>query len=399
MLRYQSLKKLEKVTKQLTTGLIFHQETLQFKDRVANYYSCTLDKMIFDFEIFSSTKKHSLQEIVKNKFKERKQKGIAVGINTNAFLMADDGPTPKTWAYNLDISNGLVFQLPTNTRPTILTKNGDLNFNVVEASGEISLGGVTYTWRGSHNSNISSDFVAYGTFNIPQFRTEVKGKKFISSGYDSSWVVTNKQGKLLGFNMVDNKVKVTSISDERLNLFDFLFILKSEHNLSEKITLKNLSIDHFSIDSLGHIDGLSAQSLISRLPKDKEELTAIFSSHLIQNVKIGNHELENFRKAWSVILQTGDSIVFLIVDSRPKVKGQEGLNIFELHTLLSENFDFTDAFVSDAGQSSKICIYNGNKCDIYGNLHYLDYVSDPPVWRGKEGRFVPGALLAYNRFT
>jgi hypothetical protein len=289
--------------------------------------------------------------------------------------------------------------VPTNTRPTILTKKGELIFSIIEATGQISLGGVTYTWRGSHSDRICSDFVAYGTFNIPQFRTEIKGKKFISSDYNSSWIIANKQGKLLGFNLIDNKLKVTSFSEEKLNLFDFLFILKSEQNLSKNIKSKDLLVDHFSIDNLKDLDGLSAQSLISRLPKDKEELAAIFSSHLIQNVKIGNHELENFRKAWSVILQTEDSVVFLIVDSRPKVKGQEGLNIFELHTLLSENFDFTDAFVSDAGQSSKICIYNGNKCNIYGNLHYLDYVSDPPVWRGKEGRFVPGALLAYNRFT
>ena len=107
--------------------------------------------------------------------------------------------------------------------------------------------------------------------------------------------------------------------------------------------------------------------------------------------------LENFRKSWSVILQTQKEVIFFVVDARPKVKGQEGLNIYELHSLLSSKFDFSEAYVSDAGQSSKICIYDGKKTQVYGNLHYLDYKKEPPVWNGRDGRFVPGALLAYNR--
>jgi len=387
------------MTRALTDGITFGQGSEIIGSQSTNYYYCLFDKNSVKLNLFSSTYKYPLHNIVIDAFNKSMEQDYVIGINTNTFLITDDDYIPKNWSYHLNISDGILFQLPANARPTIITQEGKIIFKTLKAEGSLLIGNKVLNWQGSYNFSGQTDTVIYGAFDIPQSRIEKDGKVFIFSRYDSSWIKAEQGEKLLGFNLTNGKVKVETISKNKLNLFDYLFILKGRTSRLQGITINNevrkVIVDHQNLSS-----GLSAQSLMSKLPKNKRNISKVFRKFLIPSNNLKNNGLKDFRKAWSVILKTqNQQIAFFITDARPKVKGQEGLNIFELHSLLSKNFNFSKAFIADAGQSSRICIYNGHQCQVYGNLHYLDYKQKPPVWKGKDGRFIPGALLSYHQST
>ena len=74
----------------------------------------------------------------------------------------------------------------------------------------------------------------------------------------------------------------------------------------------------------------------------------------------------------------------------------DGLSVYELQELLLNKFNYDLAVVGDSGQSSKLMLADGEKREIYGNLHYLNNLKKPPSWDGLNGRHVSVALLVYE---
>jgi len=391
-MRHQHLKVIENLVKKINESVTFEQGSIINNDNYVNFYAYIFDKDNVGFDIYSSFEKKPLTEIVLDEFVKRKVKYM-VGINTNAFFMAEKGYVPKSWAFNLDIKNGMPLQLPTNKRPTIFTLNNRIYFDCLEAKGSIVIGNVKLDWQGSHYQN-DNNAIVFGNFDIPQKRKTIKGLKNISAKYIDGWIYPKQDHIVVGISFKNKSTLVSAISSEKLNLFDHLYILSVHKNKAQDIQL-NDRLHSVEVDNFIFTDSHSAQSLITELPINKGKILQTFQSYLINN-NLSEEFIHKYKKAWSIILETKNKIVFLVIDARPLVKGQEGLTAYELHDFISHKFDFDKAFISDAGQSSRIVTKFEKKHFIYGNMHYLNYKHNPPIWSGKEGRFVPGALLAYN---
>ncbi len=392
-MRHQKIHPVKNISRNTTKGVIYEQGSYKVLKRFVNFYSYSFDKNIISFDLHSSRKRRPLYQIVENKYLKAKNMKFIVGINTNAFFMAEEGTTPESWSFNLDVKKGVPYQFPVNCRPTILTNKGSVEFKKLNAVGTLEIGNRIVKWKGTHAES-DMEAVVYGNFNIPQDRTIQGDKSFITGDYDNAWVEPDRGHLLVSCISCKKGVRIKEISKHRVNLFDSLYVLSvPEKRLSG---LKgNEYIGDINVDDLSFNKHISAQSLTTELSVNEDDVYKTFRKYLI-NKKLSPEYLENYRKSWSLIINIEDKVVFFVVDGRPQQKNQEGLNIYELQYLVSSRYNFENAYISDAGQSSRIVFFDGEKSSIYGNMHYLNYKGDFPVWSGREGRFVPGALLAYN---
>ncbi len=392
-MRYRKLSTIKSLVNTINNSVVYEQGSIINGDAIVNFHAYTLTKSRIVFELYSSINKQPLSQIVKRTHTLKKT-DFMIGINTNAFFMAEEGTRPTSWSFNLDIKHGVPLQLPTNKRPTLITRNGKIKLDYLRGNGSLKIGNNTIDWRGSH-SDIGVNTIVYGNFDIPQKRKIRSGRTIITSDYNDAWIAPKENELLVGLSLKNEEVAVSQISSERLNLFDFLFIMSCPKNITSKINITDL-VHSAKVGGFEFTKDHSAQSLIAELPKNKNNILGVFKNYLINN-KLTSEFIEKYKKAWSLVIEKQNEIILLVIDARPQVKGQEGLNAYELHDFISNNFNFEKAFITDAGQSSRIVYSGENEFLVHGNMHYLDYKQKPPVWSGEKGRFVPGALLAYNR--
>jgi len=132
------------------------------------------------------------------------------------------------------------------------------------------------------------------------------------------------------------------------------------------------------------------------LEKSKDKLIKNLKEELIYpKGKIPKPLKKDYLKSWSVILKEKNNIIFFINDARPKFSNQVGISVLELREIIKQKFNFSWAVVGDSGQSSKLFLNHKTK-QVFGNLHYLNYKTNPPSWDGIKGRSIPVAILAYE---
>lgn len=391
--RFQTISPIETFSRDMGSDHLYKQGSIHSKS-LANYYAFTIDEEENRFELVSSPQKLPLSELVEEKRKESSENKIIIGINTLAFLILEDKPIPKTWSYNLNVSRGNIFQLPVNERPVLITRDGVLQFKTLKSMGSINISGKKFDWIGNRVKGGRADITIYGTFDISQHKKVEGGMTRTLGSYENSWIKAKDKQALLGFNHADKGLIIDRIVENQLNLYDYLFIGKCRSellsDLEEGQVVGGLTVDGIKIDNK-----MSAHSLVTRLPKNRSGIERDVGKYLIDNSISKKVFQSSYRKSWSLVLKNAGKVTFLLIDARPNVLGQEGLNIYELYDFLNINFPYEEAYVCDAGQTSKICYINGQESKILGNLHYLDYGKKPPAWDGYNGRFVPGALLAY----
>jgi len=393
---------LKKERKKLSKEIVFYQETyFPCKDRFVNLYWVEIEKKKLKFALVISPKKKPLIEITR-KFGYPNKK-LLVAINASNFYLSDNGRKPQIYPYNLCINNGRVLQFPSNDRITLIEKNGKISLRFLTAEGKIKIGNKYFRWIGATNYNnrkkkslSSSEVVIWGLADI-RFTYIPDSKRRAKKPITQTTYVNCPQGKLLlGVNLnKEGKPYISKKNVKKLSLLDYAFICMVKKSVGRKIKkgeiVKLVSVNNFKVKK-----GCNAVSLGFTLPKQFKEI----KNTLVKEVRKSPEGIvrpieKDFMKSWSVILFAGSKVIFFLVDSFPFKKNQTGLNIYELHKLLSKKFNFTEAAVCDAGQSSKICIKKNEEYQVFGNLHYIDFTGPKPKWNGINGRAITSALIAY----
>ena len=319
------------------------------------------------------------------------------GINTNQFFLSDDKTRVKVYSYNLLVNNGDVLQLPTNRRPTIIERNGRVSLVSFEAKGKMEIGVEKINWVGSASSQMDDkdSFIAYGSFNIGIDRvlSKRRSKRIVNK---KTLKISCRKGEIIMcFGLKGGKVRIVKIC-QLAKLQNYLFLLKGNSKNIRSISIGDI-VTNFEIDKYILSGNLNAVSCVLELPMTKDKLEAYVKRYLLPSAS-GDYKVlsKEYIKSWSVIVETESKIIFFINDSLPGAEEQRGLNIFELHNILLTRFNFTKAFVCDAGQSSKMVLRQGRRFFVYGNRHYLKYSTKGARKNGFYGRKIPSALIVYK---
>jgi hypothetical protein len=383
---YRVLKKLVPSHEYISPIATFNEETIFFDNhRFINAYWIELDKTLAKFKLLFEDKLLPLRA-----FEKDSNKAIG-GINMGSIYLTDENVSPLVYYYNLAIDNGKIKQLPSNSRSLIVTTNGVLKNELVRATGSVSIGNIQYTWSGS-NENTKSQLVVYGMFDLNILK-DTNGKRILD--ISSKYVIPNSDELLLGIKTTSKDTKIVKISNSKLNITKYNFILKGK-----KIDLRNIKVDDILTDftlNSSRIDlRSSACSSSFSLGRNRKELDNNLYNELIypRNGK-PRPMFQDYKKSWSVVLETEKSVIFFINDARPKIVNQNGITVYELQELLLKKFNYHWAVVGDSGQSSKLFINNKDKRKVYGNLHYINYLKKYPYWDGLNGRPIGVALIAY----
>lgn len=384
------LKPLEAQARELAPGFTYFQETHTLNDgRFSNLYWVEMDKGRFNFKLSSSIRSIPLSEF---NLPNRK---VVAGINFGSFFLSDDFHSPVASFYNLLVSEGEIFQFPSNSRPALKTSNGELKILSMPAQGKLSLGKKTFLWSGSHYEG-KSDLTVFGMFDLTIGKIQKDSLSTRRKIIEETRFVTCKTGHiLLGFNLFDGRIVLEKISNQPLDLSQFVFVMRGEVlklvGIKEGQKITNVSCGDAKFNLT---DDLCSASFC--LGKTNDELIENLKTQLIYPKDSQPKPISSdYKKSWSVVLETKGKIIFFISDARPKVKNEEGLTVFELQELLTRKFNYIWACVGDSGQSSKLMV-NGDTTEIYGNMHYQNYSGVSPIWDGKNGRYIPVALLAYE---
>jgi hypothetical protein len=317
------------------------------------------------------------------------------GINFASFYLSDEANKPEITFYNLLFNKGKILQFPSNTRTTLLTKKGKLSHKKIKAYGTILINKQTFTWSGSHVKSPKTDIIAYGLFDIQLEKHTTNELTRRQVHKDSNSIICSKNHLLLGCTLNKKVASIKTINSHKLDLTKHVFILKGHKNklkhlkIGDKINKFNANNHIFSTKE----NACSASFLLS---KTKDKLIKNLKEELFYpKGEIPKPLKKNYLKSWSVILKEKNSIIFFINDARPKHKDQVGISVLELQKILKQKFNFSWAVVGDSGQSSKLLLNHKTK-QVFGNLHYLNYKTDPPSWDGIKGRSIPIAILAYE---
>jgi len=387
---HAQLETLESCKRGLSGGLSFCQESLVLdENRLANLYWVELNKSKFNFKLVSSLLLSPLLAF------DLPDKKVVAGINFGSFFLSDDLQTPRVSFYNLLIKGGNIFQFPSNSRPALATNDGKLRSLSVDSWGTLKIGGKSFSWSGS-KSQKRADITVYGMFDLNILKTplgESPSRRRVL--VETRFVTCKSDELLLGFNINNDKPVLEVIADSPIDLTQFCFVMRGKSESFEGLsTSQNLTYVTLGDIAFETNDDVCSASFL--LGRNKDELIRNLEHQLIYTEGGRPKPLsESYLKSWSVILETDDNIIFFISDARPKALNQEGINIFELQEVLAKKFDYIWASVGDSGQSSKLMIKD-DTTQIYGNMHYQNYRSDPPVWDGENGRRIPVALIAYE---
>jgi len=266
---------------------------------------------------------------------------------------------------------------------------------LVADNGTLKLGNITFSWSGS-NSLVEAELTVFGMFDLtigkisldsdPTRRRILKETRFVSCNHGQV---------LLGFNLVDGKPILKKIYKHPLDLTEFAFVFRGSDKIFNNVKVGD-SISALKCGAGNFHQGDEVCSASFSLGKSKAELVKNLREQLLYPVGSQPKPMSNdYLKSWNVVMETANNIIFYINDARPKIKGQEGMSVFELQDVLKSRFDYLWACVGDSGQSSKLLI-KSDIAEIYGNMHYQNYRGLAPTWDGNNGRPVPVALLAYE---
>jgi len=399
----QKLKKITTSSLKLGNGAEFFMEHVKITDkRFTNLYWVTLAKNKHKFELTNFDRTNSLLNISRDFISHGRGVKFTASINTSQFYLADQGKQPSQCAYNLFVKAGIMFQPPANTRPIIIESDGDLKLRDLAPVGKIKIGENIFGWEGflgnSHGKNNQACLEAIGIFAIDfNYAYQKEGGRKKMPVPESSIVKAGPDQLLIGVARDSMGPYVNKVSNNTLNLYESDYVLRGSKMLLSQVKVKD-KVQTISVDGLKLAKKVNASSGILSLSKDKHTLKMQVKKYLIPSkVKHINPTSRNFRKSWSLILETDNRVAFFINDARPKIKGQEGLNLFELHDIVSSRFNFKNAILCDAGQSSKICVKNNeSELKVVGNKHYLYNNTIIPKWDGLHGRKIPSALIAYR---
>lgn len=388
MVKHRKIKPLALQEKILTSGLTFHQETFHLNKRFTNLYWLKINSTKYKFTLKTCL---NPQPLINYQVKNKK---IVAGINFASFYLSDEKNKPKNFFYNLLLSKGNVLQFPSNTRTAIIIKNGQLNHKRIKSRGTIKINNQIFSWSGLY-TNRAADIIVYTPFNI-EIKKHRTGSKIKRQIYKNSDSVTCPQNHLLlGCDLKNNTPFIKTISNKKLSLTQFSFILQGHKNKLENIKAGN-KLNDFRLDNHNFSTKEDICSASFLLGKTKNQLIDNLKRELVYpKGKISKPLEKNYLKSWSVILKEKNNVIFFINDTRPKIENQTGISTFELQKILKQKFDYSWAIVGDSGQSSKLLLNHKTK-KIFGNLHYLNYKTNPPSWDGIKGRSIPTAILAYE---
>ena len=138
----------------------FNQETIDLgNDRITNLYWVELDKSRIKFKLSTRKRLAPLRDF------DVPKKNMVAGINFGSYFLSDDPVSPLVPFYNLSIKAGSVYQFPTNNRPVLWTKNGEIEVLSLRATGQLKIAENIFTWSGSGIKN-ESDITVFGMFDI-----------------------------------------------------------------------------------------------------------------------------------------------------------------------------------------------------------------------------------------
>lgn len=392
MKNFESLAKLEKKRKIIKEGVEFYSETVLLDgDRFTNLYWIKLDKELFNFDLSFSSHPRPLKEFTKDKA------NVVAGINFGGLLLVDENTVPIISNYNLSLDHGCILQFPSNSRSAIHTNSGKLERLFIPAHGIVSIGNHQYSWSGSQEISTSSELKVFGIFDLNiliNTKKEFGHRREIEA--TTRHIQAGKDEVLLG--VLDNNgiPQIATMNKETLDLMEYLYVFKCRDALATRMkigdAITNLEIGN---EKFGGNDSICSASFT--LGKDEDELKRnLFTELLFDKDSAPKPLLEEYKKSWSIVLDTGKDYVFFINDTRPKIPSQQGVTISELQEILNERFVFEWAVVGDSGQSSKLMVVENGERKVYGNLHYMNYKSDKAYWDGENGRLITVALLAYD---
>lgn len=399
----EGLKPLEKGKRVLSENVTFHQETYRSDhNRSVNLYWVEIDRKNCKFALLNSIKRRPLIDIAKE-FQQNIGSSILAGINTSIFYLVDKGREPKFSAFNLYVKDGQVLQFPSIDKITLIESNNSISLRYLKAKGEIKIGRLKLNWIGAKKhsragQSESPSVIIYGLSDV-RFKYCGGSRRKTKKAISGSARVDCLEGRLLlGIDLDKNgNLAIVKKSLNKLNLLDYLYIIETNKLLRDQVTIGD-SIADITIDNHSIGRNENAVSLSFGLPEKFSELRPAVSREIVPSIKNILKPLQpSFVKSWSLILFTKSKLIFFLVDSFPFKQSQAGLNLLELHKLVSQKFNFEIAAVCDAGQSSKICLKktNGN-FQVFGNLHYINFTSAKPKWDGIRGRAIPSALIAYQ---
>ncbi len=381
---YLELSRLAKKRIRVVEGAFLYQESVELGEgKFVNAYRLEAENDRVAFEIANLQKPTPLVSLVKSR------RRVMAGINLGSMLVVDGKQKPVFSGYNLVLDKGSIWQYPSNTRPAAIVVNGNLFIKQVKNRGSIRIGNTYLRWVGSNVEEPlrRGTVKIFGIFDVDLVKKD--GKRVIIN--TSGWVAPSNTELLLGCIKVRQEVTVREISKSKLNLLDFWFVIKGLRDDLSGIQIKDRVAG--SLQGMKDSDVVSAVSLSFRLPRTIEQFRQSVSRELIPvNGRISVLD-ENYRKSWSVIAFRGSRVIMLVVDARPSIENQKGMNVFELHKFLYQDLGVNFAVCADSGQSGKLCVRMVDEIKVMSNLHYINLHNKMPFWDGIRGRPVSSALL------
>jgi len=390
----------KKVVKLSKTANFFQEPHLLEDGRYINLYWTEFDKKRTKFRLQNILGRKSIVQMM-NSFVKSTRVEFASVINTCNFYLVDVGNNPIICAYNLFVVNGEVLQFPCNTRTTLIETGGVLNIVNLEAYGKLRIGKQAFSWSGKKSGREKSDILVHGIFDVMFAPVGEDLKRRPRQPIKSTLKVICEIGKILlgvGLDRKDRPV-VKTINNGELQLNDYCYIFEISQKSVSKINIgdpvSGVVVDDYSVKANDNIVSLSFS-----LPKDYRGIRNEVSRQILKANGTLKPLMPDYFKAWSLVLTTNKSVIFFLADCYPYIDKQIGINIFELHKILTSKFDFETCGVCDGGQTSKLCVKSGNSSTkVYGNMHYVNYSKIKPMRDGVRGRPVPSALIAYARTT
>lgn len=376
--RFSRLNKIKESSNNLCAGANLKRMTIDLSSkRFINAYILKLDKNKFNFRVANSKTPLPVKDVLNVSRKNRFQ----CCINVGARFLTDDGSTARFDGYNLFVTNGKVWQFPKNSRVTLISKNGKLRIKTLMPIGRIKIGDEILDMN-------DTGVQTFGIFDVDIEKVEGK-RKIIKK---TKLVVCGSDEILLGCNFDVDSVYVTSFG-QKLDLLKNVFILKSKRDSLLKVRLHD-EVKLLEIGGIRISDSLNMVSAQFSIPKNKNQLVKSLQSELISTDGSISVLRNDYIKSWSIIGKTKSRIYFIVIDARPKVRGQEGMHLLELHKFLYKDIKLSSAICCDSGQSSRISMIKDCKLVQFGNLHYRDFSKSIVKWDGLRGRTTNSVLIA-----
>ncbi len=361
-----------------------------------NFYEVELEENKIKLHILSS---------LKPKYPKDYLKKINNGILINVGFIYSDSKTEKPpidFTYNLHIEDRHLINLPTRAKTAVIEKDGKIEPRKIKASGCLYFGNIKILWIGSHEKQMFNDkktSVVYGISNQGLIRSDLgiildKKQERIKPPKGYKNIIID-----LAFLKKDKILYIKKITNQKVKLFDGIFILQTPNEMVKKLKV-GLKITDWIVGGLSPKNTDSAITSGIQIPKSIKKLHQnILAEKIVITRRADNNnpyysDIKQ-QKARSCIFKTGNTIHFLLIDARPKIAGQQGIGMPDLaNYIYRKNHNVKWAINCDGGQSSKICLRQKGKLRVFGNLHYLNLKKPKPKWDGKNGRPITSCVIA-----